>query len=312
MSITVLKEKGNSNIPGEVIGLSIACFEASAAWAFQSLKGTEMKKLDLGYFCKLGMCFELLADLRNRDNKTVADIYIDKAKDFFSDLLRSYELPTSLSRGLELLVKIKAYQEISNPSDDETPQIMSEWRDALSEVLLAADRYQKLLFDELSSLNSYLVTRKGIYDSTTLIIAAEQAFSTQVLNKLPEEAIKDIQEGGKCLAFECNTASAFHILRAAETVLDRYFQMFVCPPKPGDKGYPKNWYDYICMLRSYIKSNPNDSIEQTLNLLDKIRSLERNLIMHPDIFLDEDAAMKVLSLTKSAIILMAEELRGRR
>jgi hypothetical protein len=86
---------------------------------------------------------------------------------------------------------------------------------------------------ELQTLDSYFISKKGIYSTADLIEHAEQALSVPIRAKMPAQAITDFIQAGKCLAFDSFTASGFHVLRATDSVLRLYYGHFVgTPPKP--------------------------------------------------------------------------------
>ncbi len=74
--------------------------------------------------------------------------------------------------------------------------------------------------------------------------------------------------------------------------------------QPSDDEELKDWGKYLCALRQCKKP----SVGQTIDLIQKIKDLERNPLMHPRLVLSADDALKIFELAKSAIILMAEEL----
>lgn len=65
----------------------------------------------------------------------------------------------------------------------------------------ALREFETVLKSELNIADAYFVSRKAAYDTTALIMNAEQIFPADLVKKIPK-AIVDIREGGKCLAFE--------------------------------------------------------------------------------------------------------------
>jgi hypothetical protein len=82
--------------------------------------------------------------------------------------------------------------------------------------------YKIALLAELSSLNTYFVTKKEPYDTWSLLYEGDKLFPGDLASKAPDARF-DIQEAGKCLAYEMSTACGFRTFRAMETVLRRYY-----------------------------------------------------------------------------------------
>lgn len=110
----------------------------------------------------------------------------------------------------------------------------------------------------------------------------------KVFNKLPEIAIKDFDEAGKCIAFERSTAAAFHLLRATESVLRNYYLSIV----KRNRVSPLNWGPMLKSLRSR-KKRPDDVL---LDHLDGIRRNFRNPTQHPEKVYDINEAQDLLGI----------------
>lgn len=98
----------------------------------------------------------------------------------------------------------------------------------------AYDRFEPAFSSELSNMVMYLVQPKGPYDVVRLVDEGGKLFPVSVATKCPE-ALHDITEGAKCLAFELWSAAAFHFHRANEAVLRRYFVMFAGEDLPNPR-----------------------------------------------------------------------------
>jgi len=65
---------------------------------------------------------------------------------------------------------------------------------------------------------TFMISEKRI-DANKLLFDITSLFAKEVFNVLPDEIQYDFKESGKCIAFECPTASAFHVLRGLEGLL---------------------------------------------------------------------------------------------
>ena len=118
--------------------------------------------------------------------------------------------------------------------------------------------------------------------------------------KLPPQAVFDIREAGKCLAFETPTASAFHLLRAVEAMLLLYYVQVTggaLPPRM------RNWGVYINNLR---KNGHAD--EKILEFLDHIRQSYRNPVSHPEVSMTTDDMVVLFGVATAAIVQIAQAL----
>ena len=82
-----------------------------------------------------------------------------------------------------------------------------------------------------------------------------------------------INQAGRCLAFEVPTAALFHMFRAADSVLRRWYKQ-VTGVEPKVKM--RNWGTYIRKLRECGVD------EKILSALEQIKELHRNPVIHPE------------------------------
>jgi hypothetical protein len=156
----------------------------------------------------------------------------------------------------------------------------------------AYNQYKIALLAELGSLNTYFVTQKGGYDMVSLLMYGENLFPSDLATKVPE-ALVDVKEATKCLAFEIPTACGFHAFRATESVLRRYH-----PHVTGGAAPPK-----VRTLGVYIKSlaSSGHGDPKVLAALKQMTDLHRNPIAHPEAVLTTEEAISILGVARSAI-----------
>jgi hypothetical protein len=202
--------------------------------------------------------------------------------------------------------------ELENARNEATNWIIktkpSEWEkedaeaDAIFENIIKIARESEIVLSaELHTLAAYHITQKGIYSTTDLIERAEGILPQHVLGIIGQMAIREVRESGKCLALDCATASAFHMMRAAEEVMFEYY-VSVCKPKPARKL--ANWGAYIAELG---KLNQPE-VKEVVAMLQQIKDRHRNLIMHPEISLTIDEAFTLFEIAQGAIIAMADNI----
>jgi hypothetical protein len=119
---------------------------------------------------------------------------------------------------------------------DELSQLRETLAEQVKEENLSAKQVTELtegmrlvrttLDAEIRGVGAYTPTQKRI-DLTKLLENVPELFASNVFDTLPEIARYDLNEAGKCIAFERSTAAAFHILRATEDVLRFYYRTMV-------------------------------------------------------------------------------------
>jgi len=171
----------------------------------------------------------------------------------------------------------------------------------IQKVISSAKEFETVLCAELNTLAVYGITQKGIYSTADLIERAENIFPASALKKLDPEVMEEIRQSGRCLAFDVATASAFHMMRATESVMHQYY-LHVC--KPTSKKKLDNWGAYIAKLEQL----QDTGVKEVVAMLKQIKNRHRNLIMHPEIVLTPDEAFTLFLIAQGAIIAMADKL----
>lgn len=86
----------------------------------------------------------------------------------------------------------------------------------------AYTQFKTAFLAELGTFPSYFVSQKGSHDTLSLLDEPWRMFPSDLGRKVPE-AMFDVAEAGKALCYETATACGFHLFRAVETVLRRYY-----------------------------------------------------------------------------------------
>ena len=136
----------------------------------------------------------------------------------------------------------------------------------------ALNNFQVVLKAELMTANSYFVTSRRGYDIKSLIENAEIIFPKQLIEKIPTIQF-DLREAGKCIAFDLGTAAGFHLLRALETVICRFWHVVMeGAPLPENRN-----------LGSYIKEmeKAKKAEGKVLTALRQIKDFHRTRLCIP-------------------------------
>jgi hypothetical protein len=155
--------------------------------------------------------------------------------------------------------------------------------------------FKTALMAELGILPSYFVTQKGGFDTLTLLEGGHLVFSDELQSKVPE-AIFDIQQAAKALAYELPTSAGFHIFRATESVLRKYY-VHVSGGNPLPKM--RNIGVYIQALR---RAKCGD--DTILSSLEQLVKLHRNPLIHPEAVLTTEEAISTLGMARSVVSAM--------
>jgi hypothetical protein len=189
----------------------------------------------------------------------------------------------------------EAVAKVHSDTDTEEPGLGY----AVIAIRSAAQKFETILSAELSNSDTYWISPKGSHKTSVLLQNAQSELPASVIADVPEAA-SDFNEAGKCLLFDTPTAAGFHLLRATEAVIRKYYKV-VTGVEPKRKF--RNWGAYIKRLK---ECNANGKIT---GYLDHIRENYRNPILHPEENLTADDAQVLFGVCVSAIYMMVSEMR---
>jgi hypothetical protein len=202
------------------------------------------------------------------------------------------------------------------PDDVPSDERQKQWAEMSSkplgwrvggEIGSAAKEFEIVFSAELETTDTYYVSEKGIYSTSRLIEKAELIFSSDIRAEMPPQAISDVQQAGKCLAFDLDTACGFHIVRATESMIHQYY---VTVTSGTLRRKDRNWGAYVRNLNGHLKANPASRVDRKLvALIDQVREHHRNPVMHPEITLSPDEAQSLFSICQAVIITFAGALK---
>ena len=177
-------------------------------------------------------------------------------------------------------------------------------------ISFLAIELKTVLANELPTFHSYIIERRGVYSINALINSPKDVFSEKFgdrLKSLEGRPFEDFVEASRCLAFGFPTACGFHIMRSAEAVL-RNWNMQV----DTDAQFKTDWKRCIDGIRSKNNEQTNEErkhrVGSVLSILDQIRGMHRNPLMHPEVTLEESQAVVLFDIAKSAIHSILEQI----
>ena len=154
---------------------------------------------------------------------------------------------------------------------------------------------------EAERSNVFAVPKVGIYDTLALIERAEECIPKDIRARLSTQAIYDIRQAGKCLAFNIPTAAGMHILKAVESLIREYHSKLAGVVLPAKS---RNWGAYIRDLSKH-GADP-----QVVGYLQHIKDFYRNPILHPEVTLTHEQAQSLFNAALSAIVQLDAAVQG--
>lgn len=151
---------------------------------------------------------------------------------------------------------------------------------------------------ECRGLNIFSLSNIGTHSTSKLLGNAHANLPTDTVARLSSAVIADIDEAGRCLAFDRPTAAGFHILRAVEPLIVQYLNKLSGVVSPPSRS--RSWGAYANALRSSRLSATVDL--KIVGMIDHIREFYRNPIMHPEETLTSEQALSLFHTCLSAIV----------
>lgn len=155
------------------------------------------------------------------------------------------------------------------------------------------EKFEREFEIECRDLQIFSVSNVGTHSTNRLLDKAHANLPRDTIIRLSKEAISDVDEAGRCLAFDRPTAAGFHILRAVEPLILAYCNKLT---KKSMSLKSRNWGAYSKMLTAH------GADAKIVGMLDHIRVFYRNPIMHPEEALNHDQAISLFHTCLSAIV----------
>jgi len=265
-------------------------------------RGVLLRSVNESFFYNFGSAMRPLRDAK-QDAKLVEWFYnVFSSKNWLEWFLNDKVVPLSVckSAGYKLLSAINDVVEAAGKPENAEEELGFTKYYAITNGLR---EFETVFLAEIQTLDTYFVSQTGIYKTSDLIEHAERIFPESVLDVIPDHAVKDIRECGKCLAFDLPTAAGFHMLRVSEAMIREYI-LIVAGAYPKMKS--RNWGRYIEILKR------NGADTRIIGALDQIREMHRNPIMHPEDFLSAEEAATLLGVAQGVIVFIAADIVKRK
>lgn len=218
----------------------------------------------------------------------------------FAKHTEGYKLPKSRAKVKEIEAVHLQYWDLigkAHAADLSDTALYTRWMRRTNRLV---GEFEEILKHEITSINAFVTGDKGDKDTDVLAERASEGFPAEVRKHLPDTAIYDFNEAGKCYLFDCYTAMAYHILRAVEAVSRKYLEVVKGSPYTGTPGFGQ----YIGALGAKKLAVPI----RILQRLDEMREYERNPIAHPEFVVEADDALSMYNLAYGVVPMMTKEI----
>ena len=250
---------------------------------------------EAGLFLQAGMVIETLNRLAGLANPSDAREVLEGLRDALREILNlaGIELHSKIDTGFEWVLELMSQKADEERITRELRQLHERAKDLCSEAL------PTLLFSPVSI---------GGHDPEVLLNDQASLLHYRTWKALSPMATRDVMCAGACLVFMLATASAFHILRATENLLNDYYEHYVPAEEQLERSH-RTWGQMepqLEMLALQGKVNIH-----TINRLVSLRVEHRNPTSHPEAEYTVDQAVSVYMDCRVTLDRMAAEMPER-
>jgi hypothetical protein len=253
------------------------------------LGGLKMRLFNVFAFYKLGACLGGLRLIGSLEGELAHKVMIAakwQLQKLREEKLASLEILSLPASGIKVDI-------------DEARKMLGEGSHVHEEdaerIINSVNEFEAVLEAQTPREHTYTVEQLRGFSMPILVDRAEENFPKSAILSIGDEALKDIQQAGRCLAFELPTAAGIHMMRAFEKVFRRYYKSVT--------GSDPARTDLRTLIQN-LNKRP-DADPKTLHIVDQIRDLHRNPLAHT-VFLEMDEAVELFDIAKSAITAMAK------
>jgi hypothetical protein len=254
-----------------------------------------MIPVDGFYLYTLGHSIHPLREIRAAETlkEWLIPLYI--AENYLEDLPGKsvFQLRASVPAGNKLLGAIKHLTANSTRQEPINPH------ESYS-IISAVSEFEHVLNAEFGMINLYCVLKKPGYDTSDLVGNGSILFPED-LSRKAAEAIPDVEQAARCIAFDLPTAAGFHLHRANESVLHRWYDA-VTKGAPRPDG--RNIGDYLKKLNELKVGS--DKVKSALK---NLKDLHRNPLIHPQDSLESgDEAIALMESIQAVVTPMLKDI----
>jgi hypothetical protein len=179
---------------------------------------------------------------------------------------------------------------------------ISPWQ--WSSLTRELDAFIAVFTAECRDLEMYSVGQIGIYNMNSLVSKGSERFDPEHKQHMPPEAMAEFDNAGRCLAFNLPTACGFHSIRGLELCLLAYIGK-----RSAKAEKMKSWNDYHNEIEKLGKelSKPQKPSAKIAPMIQRMKELDRNPLMHPRDNLDISGADQLFNLAAITAVELAKD-----
>jgi len=156
----------------------------------------------------------------------------------------------------------------------------------------AAERWSRMLNDEISKEKRVSISNEGLFDSERAMENTQELFSNEdVWNELPNQTKNDLQEACRALAFDCLTSAVIMTLRAVEEQLQAWYK------KETGRNIEERTFGQVL---SELDDSFSGDRPPILSHLDYLKE-RRNQVAHPERSPDKQEAESTIVMVRETI-----------
>jgi hypothetical protein len=272
---------------------------------FFPVRGTDMLRVNEFQLYELAVAVHPITEITETAKYSEVWFSWMTAKTALQTIFKQRALEVCYEAANELYEKLRgivpddfteAVAKVHSDTDTEEPTLGYD----VFAIRTAAQKFETILSAELSNSDTYWISPKGTHKTSVLMQAAHLELPSSVLKDIPE-VTTDFNEAGRCLLFDNSTAVGFHLIRATEAVIRRYYESVV-GTVPAKKF--RNWGAYIKNLRM------RGANAKVTGYLDHIKEHYRNPVLHPEVTLTPEDAQVLFGVCVSAIVMMVSDMKA--
>jgi predicted ester cyclase len=241
-------------------------------------------------YIKIGLAIRLLRNVEHTDTK---DYVKSTIKGLVEGLEEGNFQVTLASMASHFFLNMKdELENIENDNDEIGQALANKVKEQLTNI-------ETVVFPESSIKKIYILPNRR-FNTDYLLEQPNKLLAEGVFEKLDDIAQHDIKSACRCLLFGEATASAFHILRATESVLKYYYLHH----RRQNRLKKPMWANMVDQLRAKARNKPPETL---LNALDLVRTAYRNPTQHPQATYEIDSAQDLFGVCLDVIGKMGGE-----
>jgi hypothetical protein len=267
---------------------------ASVLWKnwLHAIESGSMIEVNLASFFYFGNSIRRLSDIQEGQPVSAWAPVLYEAREGLKAFLANAERTRMFSQNVRWAVSI--LNTINSMMPEVPPGTLVKDRQIFVEevksLIGALNTFAILLSEESERAYVVILEKQRTFDLHTLVESISTAFDAAVWDSLSGFSKREIKEAGRCLALERYTACGFHMMRAVEREsCDCATLVAQANPVRRDFG------DYLKTLEHH------GAEKKVIAVLDSLRSLERNPLVHPQDWLSQDDAVNMFCIAQVAL-----------